>query len=52
MVTATPFYGSADDGQALVKIVRRAHGGTVSFHVPAARVRQFERALARAASRS
>ena len=46
VVKATPFYGSADDGQALVRIVRPAHGGTVSFHVPAARVRQFERALA------
>jgi hypothetical protein len=45
-VKATPFYGSGDDGQALVKIVRAAHGGTVSFHVPAARIRGYERELA------
>ena len=34
MVSATPFYGSDDDGQALVKIVRAAHGGTVTLPRP------------------
>jgi hypothetical protein len=46
VVMATPFYGSDDDGQSQVKIVRASHGGTVNFHVPAARVRAYERALA------
>jgi streptogramin lyase len=46
MVSTTPFYGSDDDGQAQVKVVRASHGGTVSFHVPAARVRAYERDLA------
>jgi streptogramin lyase len=45
-VKVTPFYGSDDDGQSLVKIVRAARGGTVTFHVPAARVRAYERDLA------
>jgi virginiamycin B lyase len=46
VVMATPFYGSDDDGRSQVKIVRATHGGTVNFHVPAARVRAYERALA------
>ena len=44
-VTLTPFYGSGDDGAATLKLVRSAHGGTVTFRVPAARIKRYQRAL-------
>jgi hypothetical protein len=44
-VTATPFYGSGDDGQATFTVLRSAHGGTVTFRLPAARIRRYQRDL-------
>jgi hypothetical protein len=45
-ITATPFYGSDDDGQPTFKIVRAAHGGTLTFRLPRARIHGYERDLA------
>jgi streptogramin lyase len=44
-VTVTPFYGSGDDGAATLKLLRSAHGGTVIFRVPAARIKRYQRDL-------
>jgi hypothetical protein len=37
---------AVDVGRHLVKVVSGAHGGTVTYRLPAARVRRYERRLA------